>query len=72
MDDPMLEAMNKAADEMTPEDIKKVVAYLRGRHQAYLKGEKPTKADAGPDLMNALKAIGVELGPKVVGIRRRI
>lgn len=68
MDDPILEALNRRAEEMTPEDIDRVIAYLRKGHQAHEKGEKGAK----PDASNLLATLGLKAGPQTVGLKRRI
>ena len=47
--DPVLEALNRQAEEVTPEDIDHIIAYLRKQKGQWDKGEKVTKGK-GPDL----------------------
>lgn len=43
MNDPVLEALNRAAEEVTPADVDQVIAYLRKTRQNYESGVKPKK-----------------------------
>lgn len=56
--DPVLEALNRAAEECSPQDIDNVIAYLRKSRAAWENGEKPKKNDA-PALTDLLKQHGV-------------
>lgn len=67
--DLVLEALNRAAEEMGAEDIDRVINYLRKGHQAFEKGDKPKKGN-GPSLMEALGASAPK--PKTIGLARRI
>lgn len=68
MSDPVLEALNRAAEEVTPADIDKIIAYLR---KARTGGKAPTKSGAEPvDLVEKLRAAGALAGPKIQGLRR--
>lgn len=69
-EDPVLEALNRSASEMTPEDIDKVIAYLRRSHHAHEKGEKAPKAE-GTSLLATLGLKGV-VKSQTVGLKRRI
>ena len=65
--DPVLEALNRAAAEISALDIDHIIAYLRKQRGAWEKGEKPKKNEA-PKLD---KLLG--LSPlKVVGEMRRL
>jgi hypothetical protein len=46
MNDPVLEALNRAADEVSPEDIDQIIAYLRKTRQNFELGIKPKKEGA--------------------------
>lgn len=65
--DPVLEALNRAAEEVTPQDIDHIIVYLRKARGAWEKGEKPKKNDA-PELNKLLKLSPI----KVVGTMRRL
>jgi len=43
MSDPVLEALNRAAEERTPEDVERVIAYLRKTRQNHDAGIKTKK-----------------------------
>jgi len=45
--DPTLEALNRAAAEMTPQDIDLIIAYQRKQRGAWERGERPKKGDGG-------------------------
>ena len=60
MSDPVLEALNRAADEVTPEDIDTIIAYLRKARRDFDGGIKPKKET--PDLMEALRKSAPDLG----------
>jgi hypothetical protein len=68
MTDPVLEALNRAAEEVTPADIDIVIDYLRKAKGQWDRGEKPKKNDApGLDkLLNLPKPV------KFSGTMRRI
>ncbi|HEX9613646.1 MAG TPA: hypothetical protein VGA05_08530 [Candidatus Bathyarchaeia archaeon] len=57
MNDPVLEALNRSAEEVTPQDIDQIIAYLRKSKKDFESGAKPKKK-GGIDLMKALN-IGV-------------
>jgi len=61
MSDPVLEALNRAADEVTPEDIDTIIAYLRKSRRDFDAGLKPKKET--PDLMEAIRKSVPDLGP---------
>ena len=66
MSDPVLEALNRAAEEVTPADLDRIIAHLRKHRKDYEAGVKPKKAD-DIDLVKALK---IEK-PKIEGFVRR-
>jgi hypothetical protein len=43
MNDPILEALNRAAEELTPQDIDTLIAYYRKTRSQYESGAKPKK-----------------------------
>lgn len=65
MMDPVLEALNRSAEEHTPEDIDAIIAFLRKSYHAYVAGEKPKKEGDGVDVAAVLK-----IEPKLLGLRR--
>ena len=66
--DPVLEALNRAAEEVTPDDIDRIIAYLRRSRGAYERGEKPKKSDA-PELS---KLLNLPSPVKFTGTMRRL
>jgi len=54
MSDPVLEALNRAAEEMSPADIDVVIAYLRKTKKSFDFGAKPKKEGADVDLTKIL------------------
>lgn len=60
MQDPVLLALNTAAEEHTPEMIESIIAYLRKHRKDYQAGAKPKKADAVD-----ISAILGEIKPKL-------
>ena len=64
MSDPVLEALNRAADEVSPQDLDTIIDYLRKARRDFDAGVKPKKE--GPDLMEALRKTNPSLGkPKL-------
>jgi len=55
MADPVLEALNRAAEELSPADIDNVIAYLRRTKKSSDSGAKPKKEGADVDLTKILK-----------------
>jgi hypothetical protein len=45
MSDPILETLNRSAEEITPEDIDVIIAYMRKQRANFEAGVKPKKAD---------------------------
>ncbi len=66
MNDPVFEALNRAAEEVTPQDIDDIIAYLRRSRKDYESGVKPKKEE-----VNLVKALKIETS-KTVGPVRRI
>lgn len=66
MSDPVFEALNRAADEVSPQDIDDIIAYLRKSRKDYESGVKPKKEE-----VNLVKALKIETS-KTVGPVRRI
>ena len=66
-DDPVLDALNRAADEVTPDDINKCIAYLRKHRADWAAGVKTKKVKEEV----SLAALGFDLKPKItLGGRR--
>jgi len=63
--DPVLEALNRHAEETTDADIDHIIAYLRKQRGQWERGEKVTKGEA-PDLGKLLKV------QKVTPVLRRL
>lgn len=55
MNDLVLEALNRAADEVTSEDIDAIIAYYRKDRVRYERGEKPKKEGEEEDIMSVIK-----------------
>jgi hypothetical protein len=53
MQDPVLEALSRAAEEVTPDDLDNIIAYLRKSKKDYESGAKPKK-DGEIDLLKTL------------------
>ena len=69
MNDPVLEALNRAADEVEPEDIDKIIAYLRKTRAQFESGVKPKK-EGEVSAEEVLKALNIK--PKLPeGFTRR-
>jgi hypothetical protein len=66
MNDPVFEALNRAAEEVTPQDIDDIIAYLRKSRSNYESGVKPKKEE-----VNLVKALQIKTD-KTVGTVRRI
>jgi hypothetical protein len=66
MNDPVFEALNRAAEEVTPKDIDDIIAYLRRSRKDYESGVKPKKEE-----VNLVKALKIETS-KTVGTVRRL
>jgi hypothetical protein len=66
MNDPVFEALNRAAEEVTPQDIDDIIAYLRRSRKDYESGVKPKKEE-----VNLVKALKIETS-KTVGTVRRL
>lgn len=68
MSDPVLEALNRAADEHTPEDLVNIIAFLRRGKANFDGGKKPEKEGADVDVVSLLK-----ITPKASpGFKKRI
>jgi len=66
MNDSVFEALNRAADEVTPQDIDDIIAYLRKSRKDYESGVKPKKEE-----VNLVKALQIKTD-KTVGTVRRL
>ena len=66
MSDPVFEALNRAAEEVTPQDIDDIIAYLRRSRKDYESGVKPKKEE-----VNLVKALQIKTD-KIVGPVRRL
>ena len=66
MSDPVFEALNRAADEVSPQDIDDIIAYLRRSRKDYESGVKPKKEE-----VNLVKALQIKTD-KTVGTVRRL
>jgi hypothetical protein len=66
MSDPVFEALNRAAEEVSPQDIDDIIAYLRRSRKDYESGVKPKKEE-----VNLVKALKIETS-KTVGTVRRL
>ncbi len=66
MNDPVFEALNRAADEVSPQDIDDIIAHLRRSRKDYESGVKPKKEE-----VNLVKALKIETS-KTVGTVRRL
>jgi len=66
MNDPVFEALNRAAEEVTPQDIDDIIAYLRRSRKDYESGVKPKKEE-----VNLVKALQIKTD-KTVGTVRRL
>jgi len=53
MNDPILETLNRAAEELTPSDIDSIIAYMRKQRANFEAGVKPKKETV--DLVQALQ-----------------
>lgn len=71
MSDPVLEALNRAADETTPEDIERIIAYLRKSRAQYEGGAKPKKEGAA-SAEELIKALAISPPKASPGFKRRI
>jgi len=65
MQDPILEALNRSAEEVTPQDIDQIIAYLRKSKKDFESGAKPKK-EGGIDLMKALNIGAAKTTPGFV------
>lgn len=71
--DPIFEALNRAADECSPEDIDTIIAYIRKSKAAYERGEKVTKHESSENILEVLATTGAKVGPQATpGFKRRI
>lgn len=68
MNDPILEALNRAAEEMSPADIDAVIAHLRKTKLAYDRGEKPKKEG---QIDNLAEVLGIGIHKKDPNFVRR-
>lgn len=69
MSDPVLEALNRSADECSPEDLDQIIAFLRKSYKANQNGEKPKKDEVSRDqVMSVLKIPQ----PTISGLKRRV
>jgi len=66
MNDPVFEALNRAADEVTPQDIDDIITYLRKSRKDYESGVKAKKEE-----VNLVKALQIKTD-KTVGTVRRL
>jgi len=66
MNDPVFEALNRAAEEVSPQDIDDIIAYLRRSRKDYESGVKPKKEE-----VNLVKALQIKTD-KTVGTVRRL
>jgi len=66
MNDPVFEALNRAAEEVSPQDIDDIITYLRRSRKDYESGVKPKKEE-----VNLVKALKIETS-KTVGTVRRL
>jgi hypothetical protein len=66
MNDPVFEALNRAAEEVTPQDIDDIIAYLRRSRKDYESGVKPKKEE-----VNLVKALQIKTD-KTIGTVRRL
>jgi hypothetical protein len=64
--DPVFEALNRAAEEVSPQDIDDIIAYLRRSRKDYESGVKPKKEE-----VNLVKALHIKTD-KTVGTVRRL
>jgi hypothetical protein len=65
MNDPVFEALNRAADEVSPQDIDDIIAYLRRSRKDYESGVKPKKEE-----VNLVKALQIKTDKTVGPVRR--
>ncbi len=66
MSDPVLEALNRAAEEVTPSDLDHIIAHLRKHRKDYEGGVKPKKVDD----IDLVKALDIKK-PEIKGFVRR-
>lgn len=55
MNDPVHEALNRAADECSPEDIDEIIKFIRNSKASYERGEKPKKEGAEENILDVIK-----------------
>lgn len=67
MDDPVQLALNRAAEEVTPEDIEHVIQYLRAHRAQHLSGVKVKKEKVEVKLED----LGLNIKPKITLAGRR-
>jgi hypothetical protein len=65
MNDPVFEALNRAAEEVSPQDIDDIIAYLRRSRKDYESGVKPKKEE-----VNLVKALQIKTDKTVGAVRR--
>jgi hypothetical protein len=65
MNDPVFEALNRAAEEVTPQDIDDIIAYLRRSRKDYESGVKPKKEE-----VNLVKALQIKTDKNDWTVRR--
>jgi len=63
--DPVFEALNRATEEVTPQDIDDIIAYLRRSRKDYESGVKPKKEE-----VNLVKALQIKTDKTVGPVRR--
>jgi hypothetical protein len=71
MTDIVLEALNRAAEEHTPEDIDAIIAFLRKSQAAYSAGKKPEKEGGEVTAAELTDLIKIER-KATPGFKRRI
>jgi hypothetical protein len=54
MADPILEALNRAPQEITEDDLDKIIKYLRESRASFMAGVKPKKEGSDIDLVAKL------------------
>ena len=65
MNDPVFEAINRAANENSPQDLDLVIAELRKQRANYESGVKPKKEE-----VNLVKALQIKTDKTVGAVRR--
>jgi hypothetical protein len=62
MSDPILETLNRAAEELTPQDIDTIIAYMRKQRTNFESGVKPKK-----ETVDLVQALGIKKNVERVG-----